>query len=757
MDVDSADTPSLYSHSVFSPQTVHLHSPLPSSGFGTLNDLAVSMLDMDDDRRSSFHSGVYEPANTSLDQESDPEDDPDVEDSRMSYLGPKMRYHTKAPWEVGAALKEEEEEENTTESQAYLTSSTNRFKTGIVRHLPFGGVKSGRSSEESTTSRKQVKVSLDSSSSQSSHSRDAYNRLYTTSQGISFHGGSQTPVFTSISHPQTHTPSPSQISPASPRSSLPFFSETTSSSIPHVNDFSTETSGSFELDSKPPFSYSVEETHPYANPDLACSSSNESTTFHPHDQRGSSPTKPIDTATTGADSKSYPHPPVSIDRAPSSPRLQSFKNQGKEISAPVLIRGSPWKSADSSGTDNSLPPPHFPGWNDRASSPAFNLISLEEARAQRSRSITCSSQHLPASNASVLSSNSSNVFPFPEDTTNGQSPSGHISRGRARSVSAGVRAKQALNNIVTSTTTKTERQDSEHTLSGSTTNGQPGGRMLKNKRSGFLRLFNGAKDDKSPPPPVPSLSDGFAAFNANQAIGPNNNKLNSRRIPVPQISPTLPESVSYSSEGNYLSAKSNSTPKRIPPPPLFLQGHNKVTNSVRGEAFSEVPLSAPAHLSQFPALKLRPLSSAFSAQFGDHILPRSPEPETPSSVTSASAAISPITPGLYGRPDNCTVSSSENLPSSCSEGEDDSTVVRRIQEQISRTRLAFQQQVWELEGQVRDLKVDLESERQKSTFVRDGPYCDKCGRGKRSEENVSIVNRPRARTGTGQSRFGSTT
>ncbi|KAF9270081.1 hypothetical protein L218DRAFT_952272 [Marasmius fiardii PR-910] len=747
MDVDTADTPSLYSHSVFSPETPHYHPPLPNSGFSTLNDLAVSMLDMDDDRRSSFHSDVYKSANTSLDQVSDFEDDANVEDPRMSYLGPKMRYHSKAPWEVDIALKEEEEEYATAENHSVLSSSTTRLKSGLVRHFPFGGVKSSRSSEESTTSRNQAKVSLDSTSSQSSNSREAHSKPSLTSQGTSFNGGSQKQVFTP-SRPRPHSPSPSQISPTSPRSPFPLFPEVAS---PHRNELSPRTSGSFDLDCKPSFSYSVEETHPYANPDHALSSS-ESTNLHVRNHVSPSAPRTVST-TTGADSNNYPHLPVSIEQTPSSPRLQSYKGQGKEISAPILIRSNAWKSADLSGTDGSTP--NFPGWNDRASSPAFNLISLEEARAQRSRSMTSSSQHLPVSSASFLSGIPSNIFPFADDTS-GQSPFGATSsRTRARSVSAGARAaKQALNNIVTSNGTngiKIERRDSEHSLS-STSNGQQGGRILKNKRSGFLRLFNGAKDDKSPPPPVPSLSEGFAAFNASQATGPKSTKFNSHRIPVPQISPTLLDTVSRSSEGDYLTSKVGSSPKRTPPPPLTLQGHSKMTSFMRPQAFGEVPLSAPAHVSQFPALKLRPVSAVFSAQFGDHILPPSPEPETPSSATSPSAAISPITPGPYSRPENSTVSNEDKLSSSCGE---DSAVIRSLQEQLSQSKLAHRQQIWALEGQVRDLRAELEVERQKIILEQDTPYCDKCGRGKRSEENAGVVNRPRARTGTGQSRFGS--
>src|SRR6187551_1572302 len=88
---DQADTPSLYSHSVFSPDAPHYRSPISNSGISTLNDLAVSMLDMDEDQRSSFHSAMYDSTNHSLDDDDDYGDNDAEEDPRMSYLGPKMR------------------------------------------------------------------------------------------------------------------------------------------------------------------------------------------------------------------------------------------------------------------------------------------------------------------------------------------------------------------------------------------------------------------------------------------------------------------------------------------------------------------------------------------------------------------------------------------------------------------------------------------------------------------------------------------
>jgi len=85
-------------------------------------------------------------------------------------------------------------------------------------------------------------------------------------------------------------------------------------------------------------------------------------------------------------------------------------------------------------------------------------------------------------------------------------------------------------------------------------------------------------------------------------------------------------------------------------------------------------------------------------------------------------------------------------------------------------RRAWQRQIWELEGQVRDLKAEVEEFR---TAEHSKEYCAACGRGSagRSPDEPEIdmedlqkagvkvggvVNRPRARTGVG-SRFASGT
>ncbi|KAK7059085.1 hypothetical protein VNI00_001709 [Paramarasmius palmivorus] len=752
----------------------------------TINDLAVSMLDMDDDSRSSQ---IYDSVHGRITPDDEFYEDDDEDDQsipRMSYLGPKMRYHSRAPWEAGEALEEAEEESTVNENHSVLSSSTNRVKAGLTRHFGFGGSKSngtGRSSEESNGSQKASKLSFDSTSSHVSYSRDTHSYASvhqlspSTSHIHSTYGGSQKHPYPS-SRARPHSPSP-HVSPTSPRSPTTHFPEIPSSGIDSSNDSSTRSSSSFELDSKPSFNYHSEETHPYANPDLVISSSSSEEAFaiqrpyKPSLSRSDSSTIGTETLISHSAPNAYPRPSLALDPTPKSPSAMSFRGQGKEISSPISVRGSSWRGSDHLSEGTSLPQPQLsslPGWTERAASPGFNLISLEEARAQRSRSMT--SHHPSTSNLSVVSSGASNVFPFPEDGGNGSGSSvaSMTARARARSISAGNRAKQALNNIVSTSAPKFERRESEPSVAASCSNptqsginsagGPPGGRTLRTKRSGFLRLFNG-RDERSPPPPVPPLSEGFAAFNAQQASLQKptiSSKLNSHRIPVPQISPSLlSESTSSNTSDDYLNVKSTAIgagPKRTPPP-LSLHTSNHRPGGLHPQSIHDAAKSAPAHLTEFPALRLRPVSSMFSAQFGDHILSGPPSPETPSSATSPNTALSPLTPGPYSRPDNYGALLGEKPSVSVSDSEDQG-VVCKLQEQLSKSKLAFQQQIWDLEGQVRDLKIELEDVR--SNGLTDQPYCEHCGRGNRSDGDGvsgSIIHRPRARTGTGQSRFGS--
>jgi hypothetical protein len=82
-----------------------------------------------------------------------------------------------------------------------------------------------------------------------------------------------------------------------------------------------------------------------------------------------------------------------------------------------------------------------------------------------------------------------------------------------------------------------------------------------------------------------------------------------------------------------------------------------------------------------------------------------------------------------------------------------SLIIKALQEQIISSKRAWQQQIWELQGQVRDLKAEVEDLR---SAEEGRGYCEHCSRGnpKRDRETsegtkkVSVVNRSRGRVGS---------
>jgi hypothetical protein len=534
-----------------------------------------------------------------------------------------------------------------------------------------------------------------------------------------------------------------------------------------------------------PFANKNHSIHPYANPDLVVSyadelpehsslSSSSSALNYPAPGRSDSNITVTESISGNSlmrsSTRSIMTPDTSINSITSKHHASSI--HAKNISSPVPVVTPPH------GTDghtsefrqdhaNILPSgvSTLPGWTERNAVPAFSLISLEEARAQRMRSSTgnASSRISSASGTST----SSPTFP-PGDTESPQgtdvSPFGSLtSRARGRSISAGAKAKTAFQTIVGQP--KVERRDSEPSLlSQQGIPGLPAGKSLKHKKSGFMRLFNGSKlqekDEHDNPPPVPSLPD----IPQPSFLTQRTPKSSVHRIPAPTLSPSLLE-VPMAQTGDSTRSESNSwkpdllSPRRTPPTlsintvpqasasrssiSAVADRPSQATLSASGKPWlvEQQPQSAPANVSEFPALRLRPVSTLFSAHFGDHIVATDSRssPETTDLDT-------PRSPSPIG------------LMSPIMSGSGDQSIVKGLQEQLQlaiTVKKAWQRQIWELEGQVRDLKAELEESKSKYS----DSYCPSCGRGKKQEAPVSapiegsVVNRPRARTGT-SSRFG---
>jgi len=314
------------------------------------------------------------------------------------------------------------------------------------------------------------------------------------------------------------------------------------------------------------------------------------------------------------------------------------------------------------------------------------------------------------------------------------------------------------------------RRDSEPSISPNAMPGKP----LKHKKSGFMRMFN-AKDREAVPP-VPTLADEYTAHNNSQpSTVAKIPKTSPSRVPVPTSWPSsINESPSSASSLSNISdyepsaqgRRANLSPKRTPPPPLHIQSSPHSTRPfVTGSHTLPTPtpkksdkaegatLSAPPSTSDFPSLSLRPVSTVFSAHFADIVLPGVTSPveedrslDTPSS-TSPGMGLSPLSPSFPLRSDG---SSGDRAAVAVVGAEDQSSVIRALQDQIVLARKAWQRHIWELEGQVRDLKAEVDDLRSTGNAMQ---YCGVCGRGKPEEDGhpdtkkVGVVNRPRARTG----------
>jgi len=163
----------------------------------------------------------------------------------------------------------------------------------------------------------------------------------------------------------------------------------------------------------------------------------------------------------------------------------------------------------------------------------------------------------------------------------------------------------------------------------------------------------------------------------------------------------------------------------------------------------------------FLGLKLRPVSTMFSSHFTDHLLDPesalsergsersldmdSSTPTTTTTTTTHSGSLSPLSPNssLHALPR----SGLDKFTLAVAQDDSQSEVVRALQAQIFGAKQAWQRTIWELEGQVRDLKAEIEELKHADNG---GDYCGVCGRGHRrttrEDLKAGIVHRPRAYT-----------
>jgi hypothetical protein len=440
--------------------------------------------------------------------------------------------------------------------------------------------------------------------------------------------------------------------------------------------------------------------------------------------------------------------------------------QGKAISSPLSTIIGPQGQTPGPQPCHLALPGHVPGWTDLSVSPSFNLISLQEAQARgRSRTHTLAAPEAHALPIETPSRNNPTVLP-----SNGV-------RLRTRTTSASSKVK--AQHLVISNPLPLPRPGTEDTQVPQLANTVPPPRSLKHKKSGLMRFFNGKEKDKPltpSPPPVPTVSAPSL---------PRTPKLSSARVPVPSLSPSLVpqsplqlDSIIRSDDGENESTedfqykgsiKRNVLPLSIITPSASSSASSSASPEGSQSAgprfvaapslasgmgdFGLGPASAPPLTTTFSGLSLRPISTVFSAHFADHIV-----------STDPASSVQPDTRSSASHPLQNPASAPRALDEMRTSEDDPYVVIQQLQEHIKSTRKAWQHQIWELEGQVRDLRAEVDGMRLQELR---GERCILCGRsaelghcaGDASRQEGSrpgVVDRPRARTGVG-TRFGAAT
>ena len=144
---DVSDSPSVYSRSPFTPHlfdNVEQSTPIPTFDD---HDQEPSTLDLSDDHRASYATArtTYGTEETYGSRDELSVSDDDEPEHRMSMLGIKMRFHSKAPWEAGGEDILEEEEQERESGDRPPSRSKRSIKSFAVRP----SVESSRSHKKS--------------------------------------------------------------------------------------------------------------------------------------------------------------------------------------------------------------------------------------------------------------------------------------------------------------------------------------------------------------------------------------------------------------------------------------------------------------------------------------------------------------------------------------------------------------------------------------------------------------------------------
>ncbi|TCD69960.1 hypothetical protein EIP91_005549 [Steccherinum ochraceum] len=829
---DTHNTPSTSFHYTLSVHDNPDPQDPPVSDRERLNYPDASTLDLESEPRSSYDQQSIRTSSQGF-HDSGSDDDPDGDDAdrteeehRVSTYGPKMTVHSRAPWELG----EEDELPRKSKKKGDKNMKPNdagKRAWGLsarpsIEHRP---------SVDSNRSLSRSKQSFDTMSSLSSSSGSggagggalfALAQASFSSTSVAINPSPQSSLRDKLSIPRLRSRTASSVKSArldslDTRSIAPSIYSVSAQTSPASYTRATSPVGSFVSHADPRVftsspephtpDRSQEYRHPYANPEFARPSPsqpypNQTQNLEElHNLANSSsyasslgPSESNVTLTESSSNISQAHSGSTISLTPvPSPQPGKIRNHGPINKAAI-------RTVSHNGAVDNAPLPvtpasAMPGWSDTASS--IKLISLEEAQAQareRSRSGTTSSAV-----ASPTTGRFNDLEPLP-------SPTSQIWSTRIRSHSTNsTKVGRAQVVDVNRTPPPVPAIPPEQAAPQ---------RTVVRKKSGFMRLFNGK--ERASPPPVPSWSNASLPSPSSVTSVPPSTRRTPQRVPVPQMSPTMDASESvdthhprgdweYNGDSNLSQAtvrEQLSSRRNVPglsivtssssPGDLHTRPRGRsispsasdathmgstLTPTTATDSFvdgSLPPSSAPPTSADFLGVNIRPVSTMFSHDFAGHLVRTSSDQSRPSldmdsGTPTTSSGISPLSPGfsvnLDGRPGD-----DKAMIGIASPQDDQSAVIQALQEQIMVARRAWQRQIWELEGQVRDLKAEVEEFRA-AEHSRD--YCSACGRGsvgrpspdsevdmddlKKAGVKVSgVVNRPRARTGVG-SRFASGT
>ncbi|KAH7344661.1 hypothetical protein B0J17DRAFT_636393 [Rhizoctonia solani] len=766
------------------------------------NSYVDPMRDSSEDERTDSHSDVQ--ASGSNDTLSDAgmlrpvESDTSVStalssetttDPRMSYLGPKTRLISKPPWEEGGGA--DEEAVSDTEAADTLSMFAGKFK-GRSRSRTLTQCKAemerflgggwGRTSSD-------TRPSMDSSK----RSIDSYVQTPLSPMNGSFSDairgvGARTPSLFSASS-ATSSSTQSGIRPRGGSSGAAL----------QINAYHLDSRGTSPVSSSPTTPNFV---HPYANLELlsasACrdgeaspSRSNSSATLTA--STVSSYVTPSSTSSSAtlpeqheqpSNSKKEKHRPPHIAVLPLN-RPGPYVNSAKSPSA-LSISFVPLSPTSMSST-SAAPEDPSPGMRVFPGSPAYNLISLEQAQhnqmraRERSRSITSNTSQNPISprTKEVVHKKSRPVLgPVGggfSSTIAGGSPSPHRNAedARVRTVSAGS-APRGRPRGYTATSIASQSTTSVNIIPGAgienipepRSTGQTGTpmetippRQLKGKRSGFLKFFKNGSSPGHPNisspitpmhishngvdlPPVPKVP---AQYQMPKASSPP--ELGARReLPPVVVSPAHGRAQSLERSQSVSDDSHTSIEDH--------QGHRYQQHRSNTEPLKSLEDVASPQDPSFGSLKLRPVSSVFKGMPEDYLTGSPKVANSRGSDESRNGdssgfeepnVSSPATPYFPQSARSCrthvsTASSGSDAFSSSVDPRTPSSLVfpagvprSSTESQTASVIASLREQISHLENQVQSLKAEL-----------DATKCDRCVHHERRPEG--IMHRPRAPT-----------